>query len=1240
MADNSRHSLNAIVISLPLRYPAKTPTGDDITLYFNPDFVVIPDGPDILLGIPFLRYYNLVSHYCQDTHIFSSSQGHHVILPTNLSKLNAPCRHPHCLCGNLQPFPSPPPQVPPFVPSLGRDPPKTRPIYYRPSDNTCHHISFPSSHASVHSDPTHSNSLFLLSSLQPLAIDPIPQMISTALTYDTLCTPLQYERAIKSSSAIPLLCVTRPQTSTSSSHSDEFKNYALTQFPSVFPDELPPEPPPSDRLHHAIDLVPNYVIPPRRLYRQTPSELAETKRQIEEYLNAGHVRPSSSPFGAPVLLVKKKDGSMRMCVDYRGLNDITEKNNFPLPRIDDLHDRLVNASFFTKLDLYSGYHQIPIRPGDEPKTAFTSRYGTYEFLVMPFGLTNAPATFQTAMNALFYDYLDLFVIVYLDDILIYSSDVNMHREHMSNVLTRLRDNKWYCKLKKCDFATTQVEYLGHIISNSTISIDPTKMDAVLHWRTPMKSLREVQSFLGLIGYYRKFVKHFSHIARPLHALAKKDTKFIWTDEHTKAVETLKAAIADPQCLAIFDPKRETLLTTDACDYAVGAVLSQKHEHGERPVAFISKMLVDAQLNYSMWEKELLAVVWAVKEFRPYLRNHRFTLLCDNKPSVQMLTSKNLKLSTTASNRVIRWIITLQSYDYQILHHPGKSNVVADALSRFPIRSDIAPNDVETAVHCATHIVSIPHTNLTEDFHRAYKKSPPIQSLFDALKNHSYHSRYTLYRDLIVTRETPPRVYLPDDPDLRQALFREVHDSPLAGHPGYHKMIIYVRRHFVGLRLHADVLDYVRSCPACQIAKPRHQRPYGTIMPLQPPEEPWQDLSMDLITQLPLSSSFDAIFVVVDRFSKMAHFIPTTTTADAPALAKLFFDVVVRFHTFPRSIVSDRDSRFLSSFWTELFEQAQTTLRFSTANHPQTDGQTERTNRTLEQYLRIFARYAPGRWSSLLTLAEISYNSSTHSATGCSPFFLVNNAHPHLPLDFCFTEASARNDKVDSLLNDHNKVLNKARQSLQRARDLMLKQADGKQPAPFQAGDLVLVSKAAFRVHSSSSTSDLKKFDDRWFGPYAVLRVINPNAYEIDLPSSFRQHKVINVGFLHPYRQSQRFPRLHPDSFRPPAESDDQSHANNDDDDSQSEQSPVYEVEAILRHRLVKNGKRKATDRLTVDQQLVVSRDPNDYEFLVKWKGYPRYEATWEPFAHLNNAHDVLREYLKLKGLPEDWISKS
>ena len=435
------------------------------------------------------------------------------------------------------------------------------------------------------------------------------------------------------------------------------------------------------------------------MYRQSSKELFETKRQIYEYLEAGHIRPSSSTFGAPVLLVNKKDGTMRMCIDYRGLNDITVKNNFPIPRIDDLHDRLGKAKYFTKLDLHSGYHQIPIRPGDEYKTAFTSRYGTYEFLVMPFGLTNAPATFQTAMTTMFTDWLDVFVIVYLDDILIYSSTQQEHLEHVRKVMDKLYQNQWYCKLKKCEFAATSVEYLGHIVSNGKISIDPDKMKAVTEWKVPFKNVTEVQSFLGLVGYYRKFIPHFSHIARHLHELTKKNIEFKWEEKHTQAVDKLKAAIVSPDCLAIFDSERETILTTDACDSALGAVLMQKYDHGERPIAFISRALNTTEQNYSMWEKELYAVVWSIKYFRPYLLNHQFLVRTDNKPSTQLLVNSALKLSTSATNRVIRWILSLQPYSFKVEHQPGKTNVVADALSRFAAHINVIPEDVETAEFC-------------------------------------------------------------------------------------------------------------------------------------------------------------------------------------------------------------------------------------------------------------------------------------------------------------------------------------------------------------------------------------------------------------------------------------------------------------------------------------------------------------------------------------------------------------
>ena len=442
------------------------------------------------------------------------------------------------------------------------------------------------------------------------------------------------------------------------------------------------------------------------------------------------------------------------------------------------------------------------------------------------------------------------------------------------------------------------------------------------------------------------------------------------------------------------------------------------------------------------------------------------------------------------------------------------------------------------------------------------------------------------------------------------------------------MLFYTQRHFVGPQLRSDILEFVTTCPQCQISKPRNIKPYGQIMPLQPPEDIWQDISMDLIVQLPLSRTYDAIFVVVDRFSKMAHFIPTTTNVTAPQLAQLFLDNIVRFHGFPRSIISDRDSKFLSYFWQELFSLVDTTLRFSTANHPQTDGQTERTNRTLEQYLRIFTRYKSAHWASFLTLAEIAYNNSTHSSTGCSPYYLVYQRHINLPLDFAISDIHTKNAALEQLLNDRQQTLRIAREHLAKTNSLMEKHHSHKNtPIAFHINDAVLVHKSAFRTNHN--ITDLNKFDDRWLGPYNITKIINPNAYRLDLPSSSRKHNVINVSFLRPYKTSTNFPRTHPDFLLPPPEDE---HPSTDNSDL----SPFYEVESIFKSRLRRTHP-QWRPHLTHDQQLAISDNPHDYEFLIKWVGYPIHDNTWEPFDNVTSAPTALNDFITQKRFPSFWL---
>ena len=391
--------------------------------------------------------------------------------------------------------------------------------------------------------------------------------------------------------------------------------------------------------------------------------------------------------------------------------------------------------------------------------------------------------------------------------------------------------------------------------------------------------------------------------------------------------------------------------------------------------------------------------------------------------------------------------------------------------------------------------------------------------------------------------------------------------------------------------------------------------------------------MDLITGLTKSNNCNAIFVIVDRFSKMAHFIPTTMRVDAPALAQLFLDHVVRLHGMPQSILSDRDPRFLSLFWKELFTLTDTTLRFSTPNHPQTDGQTERTNRTLEQYLRIHVKHRPARWAHYISLAEIAYNNSIHSATGVSPFYLVYQRHINLPLDLALGNIHSRNAATESLLNEHRTLLQLARDNLAKTRTNMILYNQHKDNLPpFNIGDHVLVHHDAFRRRPI--TSELKRFDDRWFGPYPITKIVNINAYELRLPPSFKTHNVVNISFLQTYKYSTRFPRRHPDHLLlPPVGPDETSDFQHEDDNTEEK-----EVDSIIKCRLStrRPNRNKGDHLLSLKEQLKISSDPHDFEFLIKWTGLPLHEATWEPYSHLTHTSEHLDDFIDSHDLPENW----
>src|ERR687884_1036585 len=446
----------------------------------------------------------------------------------------------------------------------------------------------------------------------------------------------------------------------------------------VFNEELASQLPPHRQWDHAIDLKPRETAPWGPIYALSEAELKVLREYLDDMLASGKIRPSKSPAGAPILFVPKPHGrGLRLCVDYRGLNRVTIMNRFPLPLMSELQDRLCGAKIFTKLDLKNGYNLIRIRKGDEWKTAFRTRYGHFEYLVMPFGLANAPATFQTMINDILRDLLNRGVVAYLDDILIYSETEEEHIAMVSEVLKRLEEYGLGAVKDECHFHQKRVDFLGYVVSDQGFEMATDKIQAIKEWELP-RTVKDVQAFIGFANFYRRFIKGFSRIAKPLTDTLKSGGKnFVITPQFKMAFKCLKNAFTRAPILRHFDPQLPIQLETDASDFAIGAVLSQPHEGRWHPVAFMSRKFIPAEINYEIHDKELLAIVDAFKVWRHYLAGaaHKIVIYTDHKNLEYFMTTKIL------NRRQARWAQELAAYNFKIVYRKGSSNGKTDALSR-------------------------------------------------------------------------------------------------------------------------------------------------------------------------------------------------------------------------------------------------------------------------------------------------------------------------------------------------------------------------------------------------------------------------------------------------------------------------------------------------------------------------------------------------------------------------------
>ena len=816
--------------------------------------------------------------------------------------------------------------------------------------------------------------------------------------------------------------------------------------------------------------------PVRQKQRNIPLGIRrQVDKKISEMRRHGIIEPSTSPWASNLIVVRKRNNEIRLCTDWRSLNAFTVKDAYPLPSISQALNSLAGSSWFSTLDLRQGFHQVEVRPEDREKTAFYSTQGLMQFRKLGFGMCNAPATFQRLMELILGGLSWTEALTYLDDVIVFNSSFEQHMSSLTEVLQRLQQAGLKLNKAKSYFCYRRVNYLGHIISKDGISPSDEKIRAIQNLQRPVCS-DDVRRLVGLLSFYRRFVPRFADVARPLHNVAQKGKQFTWTEECEKAFDRLKETLAAAPVLRLPDFNCGFQLSCDSSAVAIAGVLSQRHEGIECPIAFASRVLTKAERNYSTTHRELLAIVWSVRHFRPYLASASdIQIFTDHKPLKGLLNSKD------PEGRLARWLSTLQELKFTLHYRPGKENVVPDVLSRAAATrveplwttSELRTWQSEDPVLAATCSL------LNGEEHRSFGRlARRVRALTDSKVELSDHG-------VLIHGNVP---VLP--PLQQRELLRLAHDNPCSGHLGAERTLERVSNRGWWLNMAEDVSNWVGSCVVCQSRKQPREHQRAPLQSNRIPREPWEVLQVDIKGPLPMTEAGNRyIICFIDVLTKWVEAVPSTNI-EAATVAQMFLSNVVLRHGTPQIVHSDQGRQFESQLFSELCRLLGLEKTRTTPFHPSGNPVVERFNRTLGDMLASYCMDCQRDWDQYLAYVIWAYNSSVHCSTKMSPFRALRGYSPRQPLELVLPSACSSENLPDSLQHVRRgfELLHQRLTKAQRARNRYYNRRTNYQP--FRSGELVMIDIKAIKPGQSKS---LRR---RWTGPYRVLRRLGPVTYAI------------------------------------------------------------------------------------------------------------------------------------------------